>query len=523
MPVDRTVPRRRSPAPSAALAVLAALALSAAPAAARGMDSPVPEWREGPARYLLTRHEAKIYKTLKTREERGAFIRQFWARRDPTPETVYNEFRDEFWKRVSQANGLFTFTAKDGWITDRGKLYILLGAPNDIISEEMARSHRGIILWIYRTVWAREIGPNFVVAFARDTSGEFRISTAPSTDADVFRGLAPNTPAHLMGAQGVGQMLGVGIGNADPYLVAQGVPTGATELSLLADLGRLQQTEHLLLNEFVSAQALFGDLPVIASVDYYRADNGTTYTAISVSARSRSLQFRDVAGMQGPDVAVYARLLDPATGEVKHSFEGDHDFVPSPENAKAGVHDYLIFQAGAGIAPGEYKTEITFHDKVAQKIGRYTLDMEVPDFSGPDLMLSSVTLAEVLEPYSGAAPDPTRKKPFVFGNLTVVPKSGNAFAKDQAFAFYYQVYHARTDSETGHPLLDVKYLFEKTDEDRKFRPFGNPLVMPEQHQAANGFSFPLADWPIGHYRLTVQVTDRLDGGTTERSIEFLVR
>ena len=119
-----------------------------------------------------------------------------------------------------------------------------------------------------------------VIAFAKDVTGEFRLSTSPTTDADVFRGLPlPNTPAYLAGAEGMRRELTALSGGTDPLLVSQGVASGMSELSLLADLGRLQQTEHLILSEIVTAQALFGEFPVIASSGYYKANNSTTYTS----------------------------------------------------------------------------------------------------------------------------------------------------------------------------------------------------------------------------------------------------
>jgi hypothetical protein len=400
-------------------------------------------------------------------------------------------------------------------------MYILLGPPNEVISDEVARSHRGIILWIYRTTWVEILGPNVVVAFAKDVTGEFRLSTSPSTDADVFRGLPlPNTPSYMTGAEGYQEAM-ASLGT-DPLLVAQGVASGMSELALLADLGKLQQTDHLILSEVVTAQALFGVLPVIASTGYYKANDGTTYTALNVFLRSKSLQFRERDGRQAPDLAVYARLEDPVDGALKYSFEGERDFVPAPDNAKAGVNDYLIYQAGAGLVPGSYKAEITVHDRVAEKTGRYVVDLEVPDFHGDGLALSSVTLADRIGRRPQAAAG-ERKTPYAFGSLDVIPKPGTGYAKDQDLAFFYQVYNARLDSETGKPLLDIRYQFLSRSPEGEFSAMGKPLQMVGQTQASQGTSFPLAEWPIGTYRLVVHVTDRLSGQTAERTVEFLVR
>jgi len=519
--------RRAAPDRLRRLVAVALLAFALAPLAlARGRDVPTPDWREGPCRYLLTRDEDKLYKSLTSEDDRRRFIEKFWKRRDQTPETMENEFRDVFWRRVQSANDLFDDTAREGWLTDRGKIYVLLGPPDDVQEEQVARSHRGIIIWSYRSTWAKDLGPNVVIAFARDVTGEFRISTAPSVDADVFRGLAPNTPAHLRGAAGtpeaVTQLQGAMLGMTDPYLRSQGVAIGMSQLALLADLGRLQQSEHLILSEIVSTQALFGEVPMIARADYYKANDGTTYAALTVFVRSKSLQFRDTASGGKPDLAVYARLEDPGTGELRYGFERDEDFVPSPDNPHAGVHDYLTFQAGGGILPGHYMAKFSLHDRVAQRVGRYEVELDVPDLQGSTLGLSSITLADRLEPATGA-PNPNLKAPYTFGNLRVLPKPGIAYAQDQEFAFYFQVYQARTDAVSGKPLLDLHYSFLRRDEGGEYRPTGPPLDMIGLNEAAHGYSFPPAAWPIGQYRVTVEAVDRLSGQRQTRSADFVVR
>jgi hypothetical protein len=147
--------------------------------------------------------------------------------------------------------------------------------------------------------------------------------------------------------------------------------------------------------------------------------------------------------------------------------------------------------------------------------------MEVPDFGGRDLTLSSITLAERIARIEGPSA-PQGKAPYAFGNLLVIPKPGIAFASGQEFAFYFQVYHARLDAQTGAPHQDVRYEFLSHDGEG-YRPFGSPLELPGQTQASQGFAFPLEGWKIGQYRLRVTVTDRLSGAAARREVDFLVR
>src|SRR5437867_591592 len=90
-------------------------------------SQPTKKWIRGPVRCLLTSEEEKQFKALKTDEEISQFIKDFWARRDPTPGTPANEFEDLFWKRVDEADKRFVQTTESGAISDRGQVFLLLG------------------------------------------------------------------------------------------------------------------------------------------------------------------------------------------------------------------------------------------------------------------------------------------------------------------------------------------------------------------------------------------------------------
>ena len=171
--------------------------------------------------------------------------------------------------------------------------------------------------------------------------------------------------------------------------------------------------------------------------------------------------------------------------------------------------------------PAHVRATVTVHDRVAEKLGTYQLMLEVPNFSARGFGISSITLAERMEQLPGA-PASEQKKPYVFGNLRVLPKPGVAFAKEQEFAFYFQVYHAKPDAQTGRPLLDIRYEFFRHDGE-EYQMLGTPLDLPGKVQASQGFAFPLENWEIGQYRLRVTATDRLTGATTRREVDFLVR
>ena len=96
-------------------------------------DRYLKKWIREDARYIITEEEKKAFRQLTTDDERYQFIEQFWLRRDPNPDTVVNEARDEHYRRIAYANERFS-SGTPGWLTDRGRIYITFGPPDEIES-----------------------------------------------------------------------------------------------------------------------------------------------------------------------------------------------------------------------------------------------------------------------------------------------------------------------------------------------------------------------------------------------------
>jgi GWxTD domain-containing protein len=110
--------------------VVAGCALSGATAYA--LSAEYLDWGRGPAQFLMTKEEAATWKGISTDDDAKAFVALFWARRDPTPASPRNEYREEFERRVAAADKNFPADKKRGALTDRGKMLILFGQPKKI-------------------------------------------------------------------------------------------------------------------------------------------------------------------------------------------------------------------------------------------------------------------------------------------------------------------------------------------------------------------------------------------------------
>lgn len=101
-------------------------------------------------RYIITKEERKIFLELPD-SEKEKFREEFWRRRDPEPDTEENEFKMEYFNRIEKANEIFLGEGRPGWLTDRGRIFVIFGPPTDRIKNPMGQGpySRCSEVWYY--------------------------------------------------------------------------------------------------------------------------------------------------------------------------------------------------------------------------------------------------------------------------------------------------------------------------------------------------------------------------------------
>jgi len=143
--------------------------------------SPYLRWLNEDVAYIIADEERAAFTRLATDPERARFIEQFWLRRDPTPGTPNNEFKVEHYRRISYASQRFPSQTRPGWQTDRGRLYIIYGPPDEIESHTSgsATTRFPYDIWLYHHV--QGIGNNLFLQFVDKTgNGDYRSAPSPS-------------------------------------------------------------------------------------------------------------------------------------------------------------------------------------------------------------------------------------------------------------------------------------------------------------------------------------------------------
>src|SRR3990172_2253615 len=125
--------------------------------------------------YIMTDSEREGFLALATAADRDEFIERFWQVRDPVPETAVNEFRGEHFKRIREANDKYR-ESRPGWLTERGRMYVTLGEPQDVMSYPSNQDLFPLEIWYYYNLDI-PLFPNALqfVFFKRNGAGEYRL------------------------------------------------------------------------------------------------------------------------------------------------------------------------------------------------------------------------------------------------------------------------------------------------------------------------------------------------------------
>lgn len=156
--------------------------------APQAAESPYTKWLNEDVAYIVTAEERAAFLRLQTDEERQQFIMQFWLRRDPTPGTPENEFMIEHYRRIRYANEHFgDLKGVAGWRTDRGRIYISFGPPDE--RDEHAATATSPANDHWRYVYLDGIGYGVNIEFVDSTgTGEYRMTSDPNPPPNRGRG-----------------------------------------------------------------------------------------------------------------------------------------------------------------------------------------------------------------------------------------------------------------------------------------------------------------------------------------------
>ena len=481
---------------------------------------------------IITEDERRTFLGLSTNEEREQFIEIFWDRRNPEPESATNIFKEEHYRRLAYADERF-FSGIPGRKTDRGRMYIIWGPPDEIESHPTGGTYDRPLeqgggstttypweLWRYRHLDG--IGENIEIEFVDSSgSGEYHISMDPC-EKDAL--------AHVPGAgASLSEMLGQSTragrfsnssGTTCPMPLG-GMTASTTEFDNLDRYFRVQHApEHFKdLAEKVTSRILANQLPFDYRADFLRATNDTDLVPITVQLRNRDIGFQRKLGVQSAVLDLYGRITNPA-GRVVQTFE---DLISRdiPESLFQSSRDlYSIYQKSVPLRAGLYRLDIVIKDTQSGNIGILATALRVPHFDEEKLDASSLILADQIEPVASRQIGTGQ---FVLDSYKVRPRLSREFSGTDKLGIYLQLYNLKLDESSHKTKVSVAYRLTK-DQEEVWRAIE---TADHLHQGGEQLTIerfiPVSSLSPGRYVIEVTSIDLLTNETVIRSSDFTVK
>jgi GWxTD domain-containing protein len=500
----------------------------------RELAGPWKKWLNEDVVYIITDEEKKAFKQLKTDDERQTFVENFWQRRDPTPDTEENEYKEEHYRRIAYANDHYA-SGIPGWKTDRGMIYIKYGPPDEIDSHPSGGSYERPIEegggetstypfedWRYRYI--EGVGTNVIIEFVDTTmSGEYHISLDPEEkDALLYVPGAGLTLSEQMGMSDKtqrfqrtdGTHLGTG---SDP------LPESMNEFTRLEQYANLQKAPAIKFKDLeaaVNSTIRYNTLPMQVRADYIRVTDATVLTSITLLFKNNDLNYSTKDKVSKATINLYGRVTS-LTRKPVNWFEDTVTAQVPAEMLQQAMAGSQIYSKTIPLAPGTYRLNIVAKDTVGNTMNNFEMALNVPHYDEDQLGASSVILADEIERV------PTKSigtGPFVIRSTKVRPRVGDVFKRDESMGIYTEFYNFGMDPKTKKPEGTVEYeivdaqnktVLSYTEDLGSIKNASAFLVTVEK-------MLPLKVLAPGKYTLKLKVTDKLKNQSLTPSTQFTV-
>jgi GWxTD domain-containing protein len=461
---------------------LAMAAVVLAPAAARAdkLDKEDKKWLDE-VRPLMLPDEEKTFRDLKDKSDRLEFQKIFWARRDPDLDTPDNEFQASYNSTRAEVERQFKVGGLPGSATDCGRVYLLLGKPDDMKSDKQvgdAPTLRPAEVWTYRDRPGQTFaGGQVQIAFEKDC----QLPQGARLGEQLNR-VAESKIAH-------------------PNLAYPKMADG--HLTRLADqLPKPSPAQALL-------KAPRQDFAVATqSSMMLRSPEGATYVAGLVRATgiphdpgAKSVPLNVVVQAADAQGKTAAQKDRPVTGE----FAEDGSMTAS---------------YGVTLRPGKYTVNVGVLDPKSGKGSVASIPVDVPDLTTEDVEIMPLVLLQGIQEGVGNADPKEPLADFVLGTNRLTPSFDNAFPKTGSMSVIGAVYNAAKDPATGKGSMSWGFTVLKD---------GKPVAKTEDQVIEGEVAspsigpVPLAGFVPGKYVVQLRVHDNVSKKDYTKDAPFEVK
>ena len=499
------------------------------------------KWLSEDVAWIITDEERKAFMQLSNDEERDQFIEAFWQRRDPTPDTEENEFKEEHYRRIAYANEHFA-AGIPGWKTDRGHMYIVFGPPDEIDSHPSGGTYERPMeegggetstypfeTWRYRYI--EGIGQEVMIEFVDtcmcndyhmtiDRSEKDALKQTPNAGLTLYEQMGMSNKTQRFSNGGLEQ-LGAGPFNQDLQ---------SKEFDRLEQFAKLQAAPAVKfkdLEEIVSHKISVNLMPFDVRADFVRVTSDTVLVPITIQVKNRDITFQNKDGIMRGTVNIFGRVTT-LTGRIVQTFEEPVQVdVPVELLPKTAENASVYWKAiPLKISQNRYRLDIVVKDVNGDRAGTWSHAIVIPDFSEDHLSNSSLIVADQMEP---VAAKNVGTGNFVIGATKVRPRVQSSdgkpvsFKRGQKVNFWMQVYNLTVDDKTHKPDATVEYnvldannkpIIHTVESTATMGNVGDQVTLQKTLSASN--------LQPGLYKIEIKVNDKLSKQTVDPTAMFAV-
>ncbi|MGA8220327.1 MAG: GWxTD domain-containing protein [Candidatus Acidiferrales bacterium] len=499
------------------------------------LDSQYKKWLDEDVIYIITPEERSAFLHLATNEEREQFIEQFWQRRNPDPDSAENTFKEEHYRRIAYTNEHFA-SGIPGWKTDRGRIYIMWGPPDEIESHPSGGSYDRPAQegggqtstypfedWRYR--YLEGMGNDVNLEFVDPSmTGEYHLTMDPSEkDALLYVPGAGLTEMESMGLASKTSRFT----NTDGTHMAQplgGQMESDSEFSRLERFAKIQQAPPVKFKDLeavVTSRLVRDQVKFQYRFDFLRITSDTVLVPITVQIPTGQLSFQEKEGVDSATMNLFARITT-LSGRPVQTFEDTiHRDLPA-SLLQQSLSTASIYQKAVPLSPGLYRLDIVLKDVNNGNVGVVNTRLAVPRFDDDKLSASTLILADQIQRVSSKD---IGLGQFVLGDVKVRPKMDGAFTSSDTMGVFLQVYNLKVDDKTHKPDASVQFRVLKEKETVPVLKFdiGKDKLPEHGEELTLENILTLGSLGPGKYNLEVAVTDNLANQTITKASEFTVK
>jgi len=497
------------------------------------LDNSFKTWLNEDVTYIISPEERTAFLQLETNEEREQFIEQFWLRRSSNPDMPDNDFKEEHYRRIAYANEHYA-SGIPGWKTDRGRIYIIWGAPDEIESHPTGGTYDRPMeqgggstttypweSWRYR--YLEGIQENVELEFVDPSgSGEYHLTMDPSEKDALL--MVPGAGLTMMESMGLasktdrftrsdGTHMGTSLGGTPASL------NEFTRLELYAKVQRPPDVKYKDLEALVTSRMVRDQVKFNYRTDFLKVTNDTVLVPVTVQVPNNQLQFKNKDGVYTAQLNIFGRV-STLTNRIVQTFE-DSVTRDYPESLyKQSMKLSSVYQKSLPLRPGLYRLDLVIKDVDSGNVGAINTRLAVPRYEDEKLEASTLILADQIE-HVPAKQIGTGQ--FVLGSSKVRPRLDADFTTADKLGIYLQIYNLKGDEKTHKSNANFTYTVKKGDQQvMQFKETSADMKQTGDQVTIERL-LPLATLTPGKYTLEVNATDLLSNVTISRSAEFSVK